>query len=172
MLSFCTAYRIYNLEHKEPEYVIKEIPKYVEVSKPCPSPPPTPICTPPPQPPFNVSVAQKKWSDYGRFLVSYEVNIPADGEWHDSRIQVSPGVNMMWNYDDGYSGGLSVRIGALQYTQHLPLDYKSSFYRHKFMRRKEYGDYEKDDVILDSAKTVEFKALETDLVIRVELWEQ
>jgi hypothetical protein len=172
LLSFCSAAKIYELENKEPEIVIKEVPKIELKEIPCPSPPPTPECTPPPPPPFNVSVAEKRWATDGRYQVSYQIEIPADGEWHDSRILVSSGVKMIWNYDYGNSGGLSVRIGNLQYTTYLPLDYEKSYYEHVFINRKDDEAYKKNEVVLESTRSVEFKAFEKDLVIRVELWAQ
>jgi len=169
--SFCTAHRIYTLENKEPEVITKEVPKYIEVTKPCPSPPPVPQCTPPPPPPFQVLPIGKKWSAGGQYQASYQVIIPADGVWHNSKIEVSEGVKMIWNYDQGYSGGLSVRVGSMEYTKYLPLDYDKAFFEHKFIKKRDYGDYEKDEIIIDSPRYVEFKALEHELVIRVELWE-
>ncbi len=79
---------------------------------------------------------------------------------------------MIWNYDYDNSGGLSVRIGNLVYTKYLPLDYKTAYYEHKFIGRKDDENYEKNEVVLESTKSVEFKAFEKDLVIIVELWEQ
>ena len=77
---------------------------------------------------------------------------------------------MIWNYDQGYSGGLSVKVGNMEYTKYLPLDEKA-FFERKFIKQREYGGA-KDEIVLESPQYVEFKALEQDLVIRVELWEQ
>jgi hypothetical protein len=169
--SFCAAHRIYTLENKEPEVKIREVPKYIEVTKPCPSPPPVPQCTPPPPPPFQVLPVGKKWNAGGQYQASYQVIIPADGTWHNSKIEVSEGVKMIWNYDQGYSGGLSVRVGSMEYTKYLPLDYDKAFFERKFIKKRDYGDYEKDEIIIESPRYVEFKALENEVVIRVELWE-
>lgn len=172
LFSFCTAHRIYTLENKEPEVITKEVPTYVQVAKPCPTPPPIPQCTPPPPPPFNVLPAEKKWNAGGRYQAAYQVVIPADDTWHNSKIEVSQGVKMIWNYDQGYSGGISVKVGAMEYTKYLPLDYEKAFFENTFIKKRDYGDYSKDEIVIESPKYVEFKALERELVIRVELWEQ
>ena len=79
---------------------------------------------------------------------------------------------MIWNYEREYSGGISVKVGAMEYTKYLPLDYEKAFFENTFIKKRDYGDYSKDEIVIESPKYVEFKALERELVIRVELWEQ
>jgi hypothetical protein len=167
LLSFCTARRIYVLENRPPE--IKEVPVRVEVFKPCPPPP---ECTPTPVPPFYVSLTPKRnWYSSGNFQAAYLVTIPFDNLWYDSKIPVAPGTKMLWNYESGYSGGLTIVIGSvLNLTENLPRDEKA-FFEYEFIApTTESNDQQQNVFLLDSKRTVQFKALERDLVIVVELF--
>jgi hypothetical protein len=128
------------------------------------SPSPSPKATPSPFA-FKVTIIPSHFRSTLPLIAAYEVAIPADRQWHDTKIGTQPRQQMLINYLRGTSGHVQYLIGKRSRDISLPLG-DQSWYEHNFI---EIGKNDAWNTVVSFDSTLKVRSLENNVYLRVEI---
>src|SRR5215204_2028034 len=125
---------------------------------------PIPKATPSPFA-FQVTIIPSHFRSTLALIAAYEVAIPVDRQWHDTKIGTHPGKQMLINYLRGTSGHVQYLTGKRSWDISLPLG-DESWYEQNFIQT---GKNDAWNTVVPFDSTLKVRSLENNVYLRVEI---
>lgn len=115
--------------------------------------------------PFRVNRSGPHFASTLALLGAYEIEIPGDGQWHDTKILVRPSYQLQMNFSRGTEGNVNVQVDGVSGLMQQAVQ-NGAYYEYNFVARLRNNPF---DHVLKVEDTLKLRSTDKNVFIIVDV---